>query len=645
MRKPSFHGGHASLSPTSLPMWHAAIPLVALALLPLACSLSGSGPSATIPPGNNERVSAPVVARAEARFELGDGAAIVIPASSLESDTTAVIERSPSKASSLPPLGEDVLPIGEYYEFSFQGPQPIGPVQVILPFDAASIPTDRQPGFPTVAFPDGDTWSFVPVPDLGGYVAVTTQSIGDPIIAWHIVDVDGRVDLSYKTREPLTVCDPEISLSVLPEEPFTGMPLQIIGRVNPVNPSWFQVIFDQTAASNLDVTLSFNHLEPGSGHAVTVQTDQYGRFQFTLDPESFEEFALRDVNWVEAEARCDPWFGRVNVQSIGLAVFFLHPTGEPQQGGGALTPTAALTSVPTAPADVTRAPASAPATSPLVEIPSVVGLPLHDAVDIIEDSGFLTTWTDGPSTYPLGYIFDQAPDAGQRRDPRFTTVVLSRSTQLLPNPSPEPDSAPGPTPEPAIDVYEEVSLGATTTAGTVYKLSGPIGSLSCAEASSVGWEETGMTYNGRGVTVLHQPWIFGAYRAAVYSDELTEICVGLLSCSDAGLTPEEEANCGSHTYQMTATIGPNCTIMEIADDIRQTTIGVSTQGLFFGSRLFPRLAPNTYEHVRTDTREGSNIVRHVTTVTLTASGFDSAYAYGDEAELYDCYVLSYRLRE
>lgn len=516
---------------SSMPIWRAAILILALATLALACSLSSHGPSATILAGTNDTVSVPVIAGSEARVELGDGAALVIPAHSLESDSMAVIERSPTKTSSLPVLGEDVLPIGEYYAFSFEGSQPIGPVQVVLPFDAGSIPADSQPGFLTVAFLDGDAWSFVPVKDLGGYVALTAQSLGDPIVAWHFMGGD-RVDLSYKTREPgthesLTVCDPEISLSVLPEEPFTGMPLEIIGRVNPVDLTWFDIIFDQTAASNLDVTLTFNHLEPGSGRAVTVETDQYGRFQFTLDPASFEEFGLRQVNWVEAEARCDPWFGRVNVPSSGVAAFFLHPSGQTDPARATPTQEHEGTSTPSALSSATQVPESAPATSTLVQIPSVVGLPLHDAIDIIEQRGFLTTWTDGPSTYPLGYVFDQAPDAGERRDTRFTTVVLSRSTQLLPTPSPEPSSAPAPTRAPTIDVYEEISRGAAAAADTVYQLSGPIGSLTCNEVASLGWEETGMTYQGRGVTVLHEPWVFGVYRASVYSDEFSALCPGL----------------------------------------------------------------------------------------------------------------------
>ena len=76
----------------------------------------------------------------ETRIESGDGAAIVIPANSLNEDLTIKIERNPEKVQSLPPLGDDVLLLGDFYNFEITGGKLLGPVDLILPFDESLIP-------------------------------------------------------------------------------------------------------------------------------------------------------------------------------------------------------------------------------------------------------------------------------------------------------------------------------------------------------------------------------------------------------------------------------------------------------------------------------------------------------------------------
>ncbi|MBT3314836.1 MAG: hypothetical protein HN390_09495, partial [Anaerolineae bacterium] len=138
----------------------------------------------------------------ETRIELEDGAAIVVPSNAINEPVSITVERSPEKANSLPPLGDDVVQLGDFYNFEITEGEILGPVDLVLPFDEALIP-DKQ-GILVFGYPTEDGWEYIPVEAQDDKVTLYTAQVGDPLIAWHFVDINNP--------ENLTVCDQKIPL-------------------------------------------------------------------------------------------------------------------------------------------------------------------------------------------------------------------------------------------------------------------------------------------------------------------------------------------------------------------------------------------------------------------------------------------------
>lgn len=117
------------------------------------------------------------------------------------------------------------------------------------------------------------------------------------------------------------------------------------------------------------------------------------------------------------------------------------------------------------------------------------------------------------------------------------------------------------------------------------------------------------------------------------------------TCTDSNLTPEEKANCGTHTYEITGTITSYCSIMPVnTGTIDLTTIFSGNIMTSIHTWQFTKIATNVYEYVRGKTSPTSNVNRHVNTITLTLNGFTENYAYeGPKGELFDCWLDTYTL--
>lgn len=340
----------------------------------------------------------------ESRVELDDGAAIVVPAHSLRQEVNITIERNPQKINNLPALGKDVVQLGDYYHFEIDG-ELTGPVDLVLPFDTDKIPEKR--GVPVVAFPDGDSWKYVPVIPDGNQVTLYTAEIGDVLIAWHFDKARKSNDVSfYPYPGPQIECDSRIPIEIYPwEKGYT-----VIGVVRPIDIryrniiGWFS-LFDLERAAYIEVKLDVNPhnwREASVGRSYTVTTDDQGIFQYNLNADD----VLEGWNWVYAKAQCDRWWDSMNVESEGYAEFMVGPpspeTEEIQQ--------------------ITEEPMPEGA----VMLPDFAGSKLKDAEDWLEENGFGSTWVDGDSSsgYDPGIIYKQSPAGGQYKVPHRTIVVL-----------------------------------------------------------------------------------------------------------------------------------------------------------------------------------------------------------------------------
>lgn len=391
----------------------------------LGCNLFSSSGSKNYPLA--EYVSAKGVANPsqETKIELDDGAMIIIPANATNSEVTVTVERNPEKTKNLSPLGDNVVPLGNFYNFDISGGTLIGGVDLVLPFDESQIPD--KAGLLTIALPKENGWDFIPVGADGNKVIFYTTNVGDPLIAWHFVPKDGRIDLDYETKEELTVCDEYIHLDVSPESGPVGTKIKITGQVLPVRkgvPNWQESwgnLLNLKTAANVTVKLSFgsSFINADYGNTITT-TDKNGYFEATYDTGNLE-----NVGWISvtAKAQCDKWFGKIPVPSEGRINFRLtpsqietHTTSQPTQ-----TTEVANTPMPT----ITPIPVGA------VLLPDFVGQPIDDAIDWLEANRFKYTWIDGSSSYDLGIVYNQAPAGGQYKVPHRTIVVLYRTTEKI----------------------------------------------------------------------------------------------------------------------------------------------------------------------------------------------------------------------
>lgn len=367
----------------------------------------------------------------ETKIELEDGAAIVIPANATDGEVAVTIERNPEKSKSLPPLGENVVQLGDFYNFDISGGTLIDGVDLILPFDESRIP--QQDGMLVIAIPSENGWEFVPVEADGNKVTYYTSNVGDPLIAWHFSHVKDRIDLSYETKEELAVCDEHIQLEISPESGPIGTAIKITGQVLPIRrgtadwqENWDKLLKLKTAA-NVPVNFFFGSSYVGNGYGsknvfdtITVNTDENGSFEttYTIDREGYGVH-------ITAKAQCDKWFGEIPVPSEGRIYFRLEESLVAQ-------PSSTATETPIA--TIIPAPIETSIPSGAVLLPDFVGQNIDDAIAWLETNGFKYTWVDGSSTYELGSVFKQAPAGGQFKVPHRTVVVLYRTIEKVENP-------------------------------------------------------------------------------------------------------------------------------------------------------------------------------------------------------------------
>lgn len=351
---------------------------------------------------NTEKSSA----MAETRVELNDGAAIVVPANALQEEVDITIERNPDKIDLLPIFDETVVQLGDFYNFEVDGDL-LGAVDLVLPFDESEIP--EESGMLVAMIPNGESWKYIPVIADGDTVTLYTDNVGDPLIAWHFVCVEGKTnsdlcrDEDMVRPEDYAICDPQIALQVMP----AGNGYQIVGQLVPAAEKYFG--FERQTASNVSVTLELNTngwRDFSESEYFEVVTDDQGNFRQSLPAAMVSE----GWNWVFAKAECDPWFGEVSVESEGYTEFKVL-----EQGVEADDSELAEDAIPVG----------------AVLLPDFTGQPTDDAIDWLTENDFGYTWMDGASMQDLGMTYDQAPAGDAYYLPHRTIVILYRTTEKV----------------------------------------------------------------------------------------------------------------------------------------------------------------------------------------------------------------------
>jgi len=360
----------------------------------------------------------------ETKIELEDGAAIVIPANAIDSEVSVKVERNPEKANNLPPLDENIVKVGDFYNFEIDGTIN-GAVDLVLPFNPDLVP-ENEAGVLVAAIPTEDGWKYIPVVPNGNKVTLYTDEIGDPIIAWHFVCTD-RTDLSVEGHPDTTcedeqakklVCDPDIALDVVQN----GEQFEVTGKVLPVAKNFFGSAISEPAA-NIPVKIILNAGWRGAGQSYSVTTGDDGSFSFSVDQSKGLE---EGWNWVFAKAECDPWWGKIVVESNGYAEFKYTPAIVEQPSSTQPTESP-LATEPTASTEE-------PIPTGAILLPNFVGQDIDNAIDWLESNGFKYTWIDGSSTYDLGIVYNQAPTGGQYKISHRTVVVLYRTVEKITDP-------------------------------------------------------------------------------------------------------------------------------------------------------------------------------------------------------------------
>jgi hypothetical protein len=350
----------------------------------------------------------------ETRIELEDGAAIVIPAGAIESEVSVTIERNPAKVETLPPLGENGVQLGDFYNFEVTEGELVGAVDLVLPLDESRIPEGE--GILSIAFPTASGWEFVPVEADGDHVTIYTTHLGDPLMYWHFGNSQERIDwgrvvAGEELSEPLLVCDKHIPLSVTPGSGPVGTEFTVSGHLLPVReiPGWASYagadLSDLPSPGGVSVEISFGggYMDQ-SAKTVKVTTGEDGRFETSFTPS--------EAGWVyvTAKAQCDAWFGVMPVPSEGRA-----------------NPIRAYEEEAEAEVVETEAPRKEYKVESGVLLPDFIGQPMDEVIGWLKDKGFGYTWIDGSSAYELGVVYDQNPRGEKNYVPHRTTVVLYRT--------------------------------------------------------------------------------------------------------------------------------------------------------------------------------------------------------------------------
>lgn len=345
----------------------------------------------------------------ETKVELADGAGIIIPENSLDSEATIKVERNPDKATKLPSLDDGFVQVSDFYNFEIINGNLTGPVDLTFPINQDLIP--KKDGVLVMAIPTENGWEYVPAEAKDGKVTIFTDNIGDPIIAWHFND---PADIK-------PICDPEIAVQAVQN----GDNVEIIGKLMPIRASlnFFGTTVEPAGGISVSIVLN-KETEGETEKRFTAETQSDGSFSLTLEP---SQGLKENWNWVFVNAQCkETWWGFHTVQSKGYAEF---KYSMPSVSEPVATPTVSSQStiVPTIVAQQ-------PTPTGAVLIPNFTGKTFTEAKDWLEANGFKYTWIDGSSSYDLGMVYKQAPVGGQYKVPHRTTVVLYRTNEKVTDP-------------------------------------------------------------------------------------------------------------------------------------------------------------------------------------------------------------------
>lgn len=385
--------------------------LIILSVVLSACSFSASPsvPSFELSEFVSEKGQANT--EQETQISLGDGASISIPPNSIDGEATVNIERNPEKIKNLPPMPEGMIQLSDFYNFEIEGANLLGPVDLFIPVDETLLP-DQQ-GIFFAMIPSENGWNYIPVEVKDGKANIYTDKLGDPLIAWHFTDPDWTDEEISKSKY---ICDPDISVQVI--DNGDGV-FQIFGQVAPPRAHLFlgASLFDRRPASNIPVSITLNLQGTESGEMFYATTDDNGNFELTIDTTN----GIREGwNWVFVNAKCDPWFLEVSVESAGYAEFEYVPITQ--------NPTDAAIEIPVVSPEIIQPPKTP---TEYVLLPNVVSLPFDTAKEFLERIGYKVIWIDGKSNLEVGQVYSQAPKAGSVTVPHRTTVVLYRTTEKV----------------------------------------------------------------------------------------------------------------------------------------------------------------------------------------------------------------------
>ncbi|MBT3314837.1 MAG: PASTA domain-containing protein [Anaerolineae bacterium] len=338
----------------------------------------------------------------ETRIQLEDGAAIVVPSNSIDNDVSFIVERSPEKAKTLPPLGDNVVQLGDFYNFEVTEGEIIGPVDLVLPFDEALIP--REQGVLVFGYPTEDGWEYIPVEAQDDKVTLYTAQVGDPLIAWHFVETDLKNS---------AVCDPKIPLSLTQNgESFllqgkldvrSRNILEFFGGANP------------KPAASVRVHIKINQRDIREQGQYIVETDENGVFSLEIN-------SLRGLkegwNWVFVNADCESLFEEFAYHSEGYAEFKYEPEKEVEETQEEVVETVPEEEMPEG----------------AILLPDFVGKSLDEAEDWLDENGFGYITIDGSSYLDMGLVYHQAPSGGSYKVPHRTIVLLNNTASKIEDP-------------------------------------------------------------------------------------------------------------------------------------------------------------------------------------------------------------------
>jgi hypothetical protein len=374
-------------------------PLSILFVLGIAIFLSACGKSGGFEAAEYISNSGTARVGEETRIELEDGAAIVVPSNSINEPVSITVERSPEKANSLPPLGEDVVQLGDFYNFEITDGEILGPVDLVLPFDEALIPEEQ--GVLVFGYPTEDGWEYIPVEAQDDKVTLYTAQVGDPLIAWHFVETDLKNS---------AVCDPKIPLSVTQN----GASFLLQGKLDARSRNLLEFLggANPKPAANVRVHIKINQRDIQEQGQYIVETDENGVFSLEIN-------SLRGLregwNWVFVNADCESLFEEFAYHSEGYAEFKYEHEIEVEEIQEEIEETVAVEEIPEG----------------AVLLPDFTGKSLGEAADWLEENGFGYTWIDGSSSYNIGVVYNQAPAGGQYKVSYRTIVILYRTTEQI----------------------------------------------------------------------------------------------------------------------------------------------------------------------------------------------------------------------